>query len=145
MPTKFRRNIWIKRGDYLLVDPIVEGCKVKGEICKILTPDHIIEFSKAGVWPESFKSAVQKYTRNTWQKVNGEKDECTEYNQNYLLVQPNCNRYVVERSHSNTDDDDSEDDEGEEDSDDEDDESTTEETESVEDGEDEKDKEDEVN
>ncbi|XP_018348392.1 PREDICTED: probable RNA-binding protein EIF1AD [Trachymyrmex septentrionalis] len=37
MPTKFRQNIWIKRGDYIVIEPIVEGKKVKGEIVKILT------------------------------------------------------------------------------------------------------------
>lgn len=37
MPTKFRKYIWVKRGDYVLTDPIKEGDKVKGEIVKILT------------------------------------------------------------------------------------------------------------
>lgn len=37
MPTKFRHNIWVKRGDYIVIEPIVEGKKVKGEIVKILT------------------------------------------------------------------------------------------------------------
>lgn len=37
MPVKFRRNIWIKRGDFVLVEPISEGDKVKAEIVKILT------------------------------------------------------------------------------------------------------------
>lgn len=37
MPTKFRQNIWVKRGDYIVVEPIQEGKKVKGEIVKILT------------------------------------------------------------------------------------------------------------
>lgn len=37
MPTKYRKNIWIKRGDYVLSEPIQEGNKVKGEIVKILT------------------------------------------------------------------------------------------------------------
>jgi len=37
MPTKFRQNIWVKRGDYIVVEPIMEGKKVKGEIVKILT------------------------------------------------------------------------------------------------------------
>lgn len=37
MPTKYRKNIWIKRGDFVLVEPIAEGDKVKGEIVKILT------------------------------------------------------------------------------------------------------------
>ena len=37
MPVKFRRNIWVKRGDFVLVEPIPEGQKVKAEIVKILT------------------------------------------------------------------------------------------------------------
>lgn len=37
MPTKFRQNIWVKRGDYIVIEPIMEGKKVKGEIVKILT------------------------------------------------------------------------------------------------------------
>ncbi|KAJ0050118.1 hypothetical protein NL108_012002, partial [Boleophthalmus pectinirostris] len=41
MPTKFRKNIWIKRGDFVIVDPIEEGEKVKAEISFILYKDHI--------------------------------------------------------------------------------------------------------
>lgn len=37
MPTKFRQNIFVKRGDYIVIEPIKEGKKVKGEIVKILT------------------------------------------------------------------------------------------------------------
>lgn len=37
MPMKFRRNIWVKRGNFVLVEPIPEGNKVKAEIVKILT------------------------------------------------------------------------------------------------------------
>lgn len=37
MPKKFRKTIWIKRDDYVLIEPIKEGDKVKGEIVKILT------------------------------------------------------------------------------------------------------------
>lgn len=28
MPTKFRKNVWVKRGDFLFVEPIEEGNKV---------------------------------------------------------------------------------------------------------------------
>ena len=42
MPTKFRRNIWVKRGDFVLVEPISEGDKVKAEIVKILTRVRLI-------------------------------------------------------------------------------------------------------
>lgn len=54
MPTKFRRNVWIKRGDYVLVEPIKEGDKVKAEIVRVLTPEHVRCFNKEGVWPTAF-------------------------------------------------------------------------------------------
>lgn len=107
MPTKFRKMMWIKRGDYVLVEPIAEGCKVKAEICTILMPEHILEYDKAGVWPEAFKSAVLKNTRNTWKNVVDE-DDSAEYNQKYFLIKPNCNRHVVELPCSDTEDEDDE-------------------------------------
>ncbi|KAH8377813.1 hypothetical protein KR093_007227, partial [Drosophila rubida] len=65
MPNKFRKNVWVKRGDFILVEPIEEGDKVKAEICKILTPEHIKEYTKAGIWPERFaKKAVEPPTNN---------------------------------------------------------------------------------
>ena len=54
MPPKFRKNVWIKRGDFVLVEPIEEGDKVKAEICRILTLEHQKEFEKAFVWPKRF-------------------------------------------------------------------------------------------
>lgn len=54
MPTKFRKNMWIKRGDCVLVEPIEEGDKVKAEIVRVLTADHQKHFSKEGVWPKKF-------------------------------------------------------------------------------------------
>ena len=44
MPTKFRKNVWIKRGDYCIVEPIEEGDKVKAEIVRILYKVRIIRF-----------------------------------------------------------------------------------------------------
>lgn len=54
MPTKFRKNVWVKRGDFVLVEPIEEGDKVKAEICRVLTPEHVKEYTKAGIWPKKF-------------------------------------------------------------------------------------------
>lgn len=54
MPTKFRKNVWVKRGDFVIVEPIEEGDKVKAEIVRILTPQHIKEFTKDGIWPAKF-------------------------------------------------------------------------------------------
>ncbi|CAH0386618.1 unnamed protein product [Bemisia tabaci] len=54
MPSKFRRNVWIKNGDFVIVDPIKEGNKVKGEISKVLTKDYIKYLRTANCWPEEF-------------------------------------------------------------------------------------------
>lgn len=56
MPTKFRRNVWVKRGDYILVEPILEGGKVKAEMVRILTNEHIKYFKKENIWPKEFTS-----------------------------------------------------------------------------------------
>ncbi|XP_064622419.1 probable RNA-binding protein EIF1AD [Lineus longissimus] len=56
MPTKFRKNVWIKRGDYVLIDPIEEGDKVKGEIVTILYKDQIKYIKAEGLWPKEFES-----------------------------------------------------------------------------------------
>uniref|UniRef100_A0A2M3Z973 Probable RNA-binding protein EIF1AD n=1 Tax=Anopheles braziliensis TaxID=58242 RepID=A0A2M3Z973_9DIPT len=60
MPMKFRKNVWIKRGDFVLVESIEEGNKVKGEICRILTQEHIKAFEKEGVWPKKFMKQRQQ-------------------------------------------------------------------------------------
>lgn len=54
MPMKFRKNVWIKRGSFVLVEAIEEGDKVKAEIIRILTDAHQKEFTKEGVWPKKF-------------------------------------------------------------------------------------------
>lgn len=54
MPTKFRKNVWIKRGDYVVVEPIVEGDKVKAEIVQILYKAQIKYIKEQGQWPSEF-------------------------------------------------------------------------------------------
>lgn len=54
MPTKFRKNIWIKRGDYVIVDPIEEGDKVKAEIAHILYKEQIKYIKSESLWPTKF-------------------------------------------------------------------------------------------
>lgn len=44
----------MKRGDFVLVEPIDEGDKVKVEIVRVLTPQHIKEYTKANIWPKKF-------------------------------------------------------------------------------------------
>lgn len=54
MPMKFRNNIWIKRGDFIIIEEIEEGNKVRGEIVRMLSPEHVKEFTKDGIWPIKF-------------------------------------------------------------------------------------------
>ncbi|XP_035119256.1 putative RNA-binding protein EIF1AD isoform X3 [Callithrix jacchus] len=62
MPSKYRKNIWIKRGDFLIVDPIEEGEKVKAEISFVLCKDHMRSLQKQGLWPEAFSEVVEKHS-----------------------------------------------------------------------------------
>jgi probable RNA-binding protein EIF1AD len=86
MPTKFRKNVWIKRGDFILVEPIEEGDKVKAEICRILTPEHIKIYQKEGIWPK-------KYTR----KRDHESDDDMDMEPGIVR---NLNRPQIESSES---------------------------------------------
>jgi probable RNA-binding protein EIF1AD len=50
MPVKFRKSVWTKRGDYVIIEPIEEGNKVKAEIIHILTKEHIKYIKSQGAW-----------------------------------------------------------------------------------------------
>ena len=56
MPTKFRKNVWIKRGDFVIVTPIEEGDKVKAEITTILYKHQIKHIKSENLWPTGFQS-----------------------------------------------------------------------------------------
>ncbi|KAB1251580.1 putative RNA-binding protein EIF1AD [Camelus dromedarius] len=58
---KYRKNIWIKRGDFLIVDPIEEGEKVKAEISFVLCKDHVRLSAEGRALAEAFS----KWLRNT--------------------------------------------------------------------------------
>ena len=56
MPTKFRKNVWIKRGDFVMVEPIEEGDKVKAEITHILYKEQIKYIREEKMWYVLFSS-----------------------------------------------------------------------------------------
>lgn len=79
MPTKFRKNVWIKRGDYVVVEPIVEGDKVKAEIIQILYKEQIKYVKEQGLWPSEFtddskiegsKSSVQQKQKASFETAS---------------------------------------------------------------------------
>ena len=74
MPTKFRKNVWIKRGDFCIVDPIQEGDKVKAEIVRILYKEQIRQIKLENLWP--FKSSQQE------ERPDNEADEDTDLFEN---------------------------------------------------------------
>jgi probable RNA-binding protein EIF1AD len=95
--------VWIKRGDFVLVEPIAEGDKVKAEIVAILTSEHVKFFQANNQWPEQFLE----------RKDNEEKD--------VLVVNANRLQQYCDASSSSSDSDEgscSDDDEEEEEDDD---------------------------
>ena len=50
MPTKFRKTVWIKRNDFVMIESIEEGDKVKGEIVNILYTDQVKNIKENGMW-----------------------------------------------------------------------------------------------
>ena len=77
MPPKFRKHIWIKRGDFLIIEPIEEGNKVKAEIARILTKEHIQYYIEQKIWPDKFKEDVE------------EKAESSISNEQLMIENPN--------------------------------------------------------
>lgn len=103
MPTKFRKNVWVKRGDFVIVEPIEEGDKVKGEIVRILTPQQIKQFTKDGIWPEKFTS------KDDSEPSKDEPEECSDSeseSDSELFRNPNRIHPAAETDSSDEDSDD---------------------------------------
>ncbi|XP_078047799.1 putative RNA-binding protein EIF1AD [Augochlora pura] len=76
MPTKFRRNIWVKKGDFVLIEPISEGDKVKAEIVKILTREHRRWYQSQNCWPKEFnESSKSDQTNKNKENSDSEEDD----------------------------------------------------------------------
>ncbi|CAA94859.1 putative RNA-binding protein EIF1AD [Caenorhabditis elegans] len=63
MPTKFRKSVWLRRDQFVVVRPITEGDKVKGEIEYILDQDNVLYIRELGKWPTCFEENALKMTR----------------------------------------------------------------------------------
>ena len=70
MPKKFRRSVWVKRGDFVMVSPIEEGDKVKAEIVRVLYKEQIKYIKEEGSWPAGFNEEEEK--------AGGEKEKLEE-------------------------------------------------------------------
>ncbi|XP_037531960.1 probable RNA-binding protein EIF1AD [Nematolebias whitei] len=108
MPTKFRKNIWIKRGDYVIVDPIEEGEKVKAEINFILYKDHIQFLQKQQCWPEGFtveKSQDEPSKKPEKEKLEEKEEEGSDSDEDDSDLFVNTNRCNFQYSESEEDED----------------------------------------
>lgn len=63
MPTKFRGTVWVKRGQFVYIQPIEEGDKVKAEIQNVLDTETVLYVREHGKWPEFFEEDAKKFSR----------------------------------------------------------------------------------
>ncbi|XP_024527262.1 probable RNA-binding protein EIF1AD [Selaginella moellendorffii] len=66
LPAKFSKSLWIKRGNYVLVEEadrqklLDANAKVTGIISQVLYRDHVKELQKTGCWPKGFQLTEPK-------------------------------------------------------------------------------------
>jgi len=101
MPTKFRKNVWIKRGDFVVVKPIEEGDKVKAEILTILYKEQIKYIKAENQWPAGFEAAKveEEEGEEGEEKDKGSEEEEGDSEDDSDLFQ-NTNRPIYSESES---------------------------------------------
>jgi len=99
MPTKFRKNVWIKRGDFVVVKPIEEGDKVKAEILTILYKEQIKYIKAENQWPEGFESKIEDQEEGVEEVKEKGSDEEEDSEDDSDLFQ-NTNRPIYSESES---------------------------------------------
>lgn len=109
MPTKFRKNVWIKRGDYVLIEAVPEGEKVKGIILNILYKEQIKYIKRENLWPVAFSESdnIQKKSTSLPEEEPASAESLSEDDDDDDLFQNN-NRQVVEVSDDESTDDEEE-------------------------------------
>ena len=114
MPRKFRRSVWVKRGDFVVVHPIEEGDKVKAEIVKVLYKEQIKYIKEEGKWPKGF-AGVDDESKKTSERDDLSKatdglkvgdSESEEDSDSDLFVNTNHRPQTYEESESESSDDD---------------------------------------
>ncbi|KAI9017735.1 putative RNA-binding protein EIF1AD-like protein [Gaertneriomyces semiglobifer] len=58
LPTRFRKSIWIKKGNYAIIEIDSQPTtKIVGEIVHVLLPDNVKYLKSENLWPEEFLDA----------------------------------------------------------------------------------------
>jgi len=109
MPTKFRKNLWIKRGDFVVVNPIKEGNKVLAEITYVLYSKQIKYLQQEGLWPEGFidrKTGKEGDCKTSSSEV--ESESSTYGDDDLLFENPNRKQFDLFEDSENTSSEDEE-------------------------------------
>lgn len=80
-PTKFRKMVWIKKGQYLIISTSLDSKntgKIKGMIVHILQDHQIRHLKKEGLWPKEFEIKEKEL------KEDEKKDEIPSENPNRI-------------------------------------------------------------
>ena len=96
---KSRKNVWIKRGDFVVVKPIEEGDKVKAEILTILYKEQIKYIKAENQWPAGFEAAKVVEEEEEEEKDKGSEEEEGDSEDDSDLFQ-NTNRPIYSESES---------------------------------------------
>jgi len=98
MPNKFRKNVWIKRGDFVVVSPIEEGDKVKAEICTILYKEQIKYIKTEKLWPVGFEQTEEVVSKDLSKLTIKENNNSEAESDDESDLFQNTNRPVYEES-----------------------------------------------
>jgi len=100
MPSKYRKNVWIKRGDFVVVKPIEEGDKVKAEILNILYKDQIKYIKAEKLWPSGFEDSVVSDDLSKLKILEDEDCDSEEHSDDDSDIFKNTNRPVNQECES---------------------------------------------
>ncbi|KHN80746.1 putative RNA-binding protein EIF1AD [Toxocara canis] len=73
MPTKFRKSVWVKRGQFVFIRPIEEGDKVKAEITNVLDDENVLYIREQKLWPLRFEQDAERLTREAKRDIGGDR------------------------------------------------------------------------
>jgi len=118
MPAKFNKVIWVKRGNFLIVEPFKEQFKtkeaqqrkLKARIVHILLPNQVKYLQKSSLWPTEFSKpeTVDPPEEEEEKEAAAEDSEESEGELDEYLINPN-HRVVDDSDESESEDSDDED------------------------------------
>ncbi|BBM98025.1 probable RNA-binding protein EIF1AD [Marchantia polymorpha subsp. ruderalis] len=125
LPAKFHKSMWIKRGNFVLVDEgdrekaREAGNKVTGTVAQVLYDEHLRELRKTSFWSPAFDATAKpsdsgadqtstQFKQEANNKIDGDSESDEEEDDGLPPLEANMNRRhamsLVENSESDSDD-----------------------------------------